>query len=304
MNVVNHHAVIKSICAPVKLSYAITMLGLFASVSANAQSSYQYENSIIYSQLQRDTLPAEDFDGWALAVGGVSYFQRVNTNRGPLAEAAFLGKASGVRLFYTRTDTEESLRDENWIEREENKTDDVLLNVEYYIPDSIFYASLGVAAQKQSSADKIILEGRTYTVDRDKGEWDYIGIASAGITPVTGWLIWSSFHEGQDVGDEWNIHSKYVWLLQGEQALNIELGYEEFDTGVSRSNYSLSADYYVNKTLSLGVAHSEVDYDDAGTIKTNQVRIKNFFSESISVQAAYIDMDKERSVLVGGSYRF
>lgn len=304
MNVVNHPVLAKSIGFSFKLSRLVCVIGLFSCLAANAQSSYQYENSVIYSQLQRDTLPAEDFDGWALAVGGVSYFQRVNTNRGPLAEAAFLGKASGVRLFYTRTDTEESFRDENWIEREENKTDNVLLNVEYYIPDSIFYASLGAIAQKKSSADKIILGGDSHTVDRDKGEWDYIGIASAGITPVTGWLIWSSFHEGQDVGDEWNIQSKYVWLLQGGQALNIELGYEEIDTEASRSQYSLSADYYFNKTLSLGIAHSAIDYDDADSVETNQVRIKNFFSESISVQAAYIDMDEERSVLVGGSYRF
>ena len=304
MNVVNHPALTRTIGSSFKPPHLLCVIGLFSCFSANAQSSYQYENLIIYSQLQRDTLPDEDFDGWALAVGGVSYFQRVNTNRGPLAEAAFLGKASGVRLFYTRTETEESLHDENWIEREENKTNDALFNIEYYIPDSIFYASLGVAAQKKSSADKIIVAGNSYTVDRDKGEWDYIGIASAGITPVTGWLIWTSFHEGQDVGDEWNINSKYVWLLQGEQALNIELGYEENDTDISRSRYSLSADYYVNKTLSFGLAHSAIDHDDAASEESNQVRIKKFFSESISVQAAYTDMDKESSVLVGGSYRF
>lgn len=304
MNAVNHRALPKSNCFPFIVSPMALIAGLFSCGFANADASYQYENSIIYSPLQRDTLPAEDFDGWALAVGGTSYFKRVDTHRGPLAEAAFLGKASGVSLFYTRTDTEESLSDENWIEREENKTDDVLLNIGYYIPDSIFYASLGVAAQKNSAADKIILAGNSYTIDRDKGEWDYVGIASVGITPMTGWLIWSSFHEGQDVGDEWNIQSKYVWLLPGEQALNIELGYEELDTDASRSKYSLSADYYFTKTLSLGIAHSAIDYDAGDSVEANQVRIKNFFSESISVQAAYNDMDEDSSVLVGGSYRF
>ncbi|PUA30149.1 MAG: hypothetical protein B0W54_06430 [Cellvibrio sp. 79] len=138
MNVVNHPLLAKSICPSFMLSRLVLVAGLFSCLGVNAQSSYQYENSIIYSQLQKDTLPDEDFDGWAAGIGGISYFQRVNTDRGPLAEAAFLGKASGVRLFYTRTDTKESVDNGNWTEREENKTDDVLLNVEYYIPDSIF----------------------------------------------------------------------------------------------------------------------------------------------------------------------
>ncbi|MEN0037612.1 MAG: putative porin [Cellvibrio sp.] len=303
MNVVNHLAVVNSAVSPFALSRLVVAMGLCTSLSVAAQS-YQYENSIYYTQINRDTAPSQDYDNWGVTLDGVSYFQAVDTSRGPLAEAAFLRRASGVRLTYGRSETDSSFSSNNYEIQSEYKTDSGLLSIEYYIPNTIFYAGLGVVADKTETVTKVTSAGITDS-SRDKDGWDYLGTAVLGVTPLDGWLVWTSFIEGQDVSDFWNIQSKYVWLLPAEQALNFQVSYAEADDdGFSSSSYALGVDYYINKSVSIGTAYSATDADDVDTEDVYELRVRTFFGDNVSAQASYSEADDDNYFRIGASYRF
>lgn len=289
-----------------KLSGLIPAIGLFASFSANAQSSYQYENFISYLQYDNNSVIYTDHDEWTATLGGVSYFKQVDTTSGPLAEAAFLNRASGARLIYSRTEMESSLKPWGGYESSgETRTEYAIGQIEYFVPDSIFYLSLGVvAAQVRYSSSET--EDNVTVTTSGKSDWDYKGIASVGITPMNGLMFWSDFHEGQELSEQWNLNGKYVLLLNGERALNFQAGYavqKDEDYG-DIANPSISSDYYFNKTFSVGLAYYLTDYEDADDDKAYELRARKFFGESVSVQASVAELDDDRSTLVGASYRF
>lgn len=283
----------------------VAATGLLASLSVNAQSSYQYENSISYLKYEMDTLPEDKYENWVLTLGGVTYFAPVNTTRGPLAEAAFISRASGVRLTYSRSDIDAKIA---WMDEEvssEYTTDNAVLSVDYYVPNTIFYLSLGVSAAKTKFSSRRISNG-TIIRHSDSGKWDYQGIASLGVTPVNNLLLWSNFYEGQDVSDDWNVNGKYLLLLNGERALNFQVGYsvENDEDYGDIANPSISSDYYFNKTFSVGVAYYLTDYEYVDDEHTYELRARKFFSESISVQASFAKLEDDRTALIGASYRF
>ncbi len=301
MNKASCSTVIRSVRV---LPIVIASLVFSAGMPALAQSSYQYENSIVYQKYKIDTSSDEDYDNWGIALAGATYFAQVDTTRGPLAEAAFLNRASGVNLVYSRTETDNSwtYQDEDF--RTEARTDAAVLNINYYVPETIFYVSLGVAADKSKYSSSITRDG-TRSAHRYNGEWDYQGLATLGVTPLNNLLIWSNFYEGQDVGDHWNLNGKYVWLFQGERALNIELGYEQEDEDDEKiTRNTISTDYYFNKSFSVGLAYHLSAFEYIDDQESSEIRARKFFGESVSVQASYTEMDDEQMVLIGGSYRF
>ncbi len=303
---VKKFAVTKPNNSILKLSGLIPVIGLFVGFSANAQSSYQYENFISYLQYDNNSVIYTDHDEWTVSLGGVSYFKQVDTTRGPLAEAAFLNRASGARLIYSRTETEVSMK--AWGDYEasgETRTDYAIGQIEYFIPDSIFYLSLGVAAAQARYSSSMTEDYVTETTS-EKSDWDYKGVASLGITPLDGLMFWSDFYEGQELGDQWILNGKYVLLLSGERALNFQAGYavqKDEDYGDITSP-SISSDYYFNKTFSVGLAYYLTDYEDADDDKTYELRARKFFGENVSVQASVAELDEDRTALIGAGYRF
>lgn len=81
------------------LSSSVPLLALGIAGSASA---YQFEIGADYSQGD-----VEDVDFDTVGVTGTYYFGDVPTGNGPLAEAAFLGRASGFSLGYSASDIDD-----------------------------------------------------------------------------------------------------------------------------------------------------------------------------------------------------
>ncbi|QEI11527.1 putative porin [Cellvibrio japonicus] len=249
-----------------KLKLLSAVIGLASfSVLANAQSS-TYQGEVFAGYGETD----DALDSSAYAVGGAFYFSPVNTKNHPLAEAAFLEKSSNIYAL---------------VGSQTNDLFDVdfqSVGAEFYIPNSIFYAGLGVTRAKA-----------------DGGSWDSQWNASLGVTPIDGLLVWTSFYEDVDYSDYINLNAKYVMSLGGEQALNIEGSFADADGG---EEFGIAADYYIDRNLSIGTAYSYVNADE--DIKDFTVRARQFFTNSLSFDLSYTFGDQDDSWGIGASYRF
>jgi hypothetical protein len=238
------------------LSAAIT---LSLASSAAFAGSYNAEVSVGYT----------DFDGDADAISlmGELFFAPVNTDGHPLEEAAFLEKASSVELSYTSiSDGPADLTA-------------AILGVNYYIPDTIFFAGAAIA--------RTTVEVGSF--DDSDTDWGLV----AGVTPIDGLLVTTEYFN--EAGYDLNLHAKYVKALKGETALNLEAFFEDSDFD---NVYGISADYYFNKKTSLGaniVSADETGYGIQGNI---------FFNDQFSVGAEYFTVDSMNTISLEAAYRF
>ncbi len=160
-------------------------LAALLSVGAYADS-YRAEVGFDYLYIDIDDSPK--FDTYRLH--GTYYFAPVRTGGLPLAEAAFLNRASSVQL-----GVHEDL-------------DAVTVRADYFIPNTLFY--LGAMAV------------RTDTVLGSDTDWYF----SVGVTPFDG-LLFSTYitDDGYDI----NFFAKYVTTFGAGNGLNVEAYYEEDD---------------------------------------------------------------------------
>lgn len=152
--------------------------------------------------------------------------------------------------------------------------DVVRLDAEVYIPNSIFY--IGATAT------------RTDYGNGSDNDWS----ARVGITPVDGLLITTSFN---DDDYDLNLQAKYITALGGGNFLNVE-GY--FVDADSTNFFGVSADFYFDRTFSVGVAYEDIG-DDVFTVRT-----RKFFTETFSGEVTYSKHEYFDVARVGVSVRF
>lgn len=288
-----------------------TTLAILTALSASlislpllADSAYRYENSVQYSQGDIDTRSIEDYDYRQILLAGVTYFDTVRATRGPLAESAFLERASGFRLAYSRADTEYSYAENNWDADIEQQQDTALATVEYYIPESILFISVGALGAKHEYESEYRSLDEVQPAIKVEGSWDYAWTAGLGIAPAEGLLIWSNFYEDLDFSDFWNLNGKYVLLLQNDRAINFQISYAETHGDyINSSAQSVSADYYFNRSTSLGAVYNATD-DDIVDSDSYELRGRKFFGEMTSVNISYINREDESMGVLGCSFRF
>ena len=145
-----------------KLALATALLASVGTVHAyQAEINAAYENTDI-----------DDTDGVdTYAIGGKYYLNDVQVKNAPLAEAAFLGKASNIGLAYANTSTDE--------EGYELEIDTVGINGEFFIPNSQFYIAGSLNRAEITIEDDFI-----------KASDDNTGYAiEAGYLPINGLLL-------------------------------------------------------------------------------------------------------------------
>ncbi len=242
-----------------KLKTLSAVIGLTLCSTAALANTYQAEVGVILGQVDSDFVDAD-----VLGLGGELFFEAVDTTSKPLAEAAFLQKASSVSLAYAKTDSDFF------------DVSTTILDIGYYFSDTIFYAGATVI-----SAD---FDGES------EDDW---GI-TAGVTPAAGWLVTTTYFD--DIDYELNLQSKYVTQLSGDTALNFEVGYE--DGGDFDDTISAAVDYYFNRSFSLGLFTSSNEETETG------VRGRYFFNDQVSAQFSYSTEDEVDTTLLGLNVRF
>ena len=274
-------------------------IALLLATDISIAQTYRSEISLDYLRRDREALPDSESDTWR--VSGTYYFSPVNTANHPLAEAAFLEKASNLSVSYLHeewdySDTYGSFRYETSVTEEDLNAD-----IELFIPNTMFYVAAGMTRDESKyrttvfyMEDDLNPGVETDTETDSDNSWH----GSLGVTPIDGLLIWSDFYEDVDLDEHWNLNAKYVTDWNGN-AINIEGGYNDYD-----GDYSIYvvSDYYLDRTFSVGTGVSYIDADDSDN--SYILRTRKFFTDRFSIHANYISSDFIDTYNIGIDVRF
>ena len=292
-----------------KLAIASALLAALA-VTGTAHA-YQtelnvgYENTDFENNLGGFEL---DSDGDLFFVNGKYYLNTVNTKNAPLAEAAFLNKASNIGLGYVNAQNELS---EAGINAEE-EFEIIGVNGEFFIPNSQFYISGSLNQVDYTASARA--PGFTYDESDDTTGYSL----EAGYLPVNGLLLAlgvskesldpvlvaengfvTSLGYAGAVGEDTTVSTrgKYVTQIGGF--------YTNFEGVVyfgDETAYKLGGDLYLDPTLSVGASFADSTADESETIFG--INAKKFFTPQIGVGVAYTTTDDIDSVGINGTFRF
>lgn len=230
------------------MKFSHTLLpALIATSLSTFVHAHQFEVSTRYSDYYDSTLKETELQG-------TYYFSQVITDTKPLAEAAFLGRNSGIYLAYSDFDS-----------RAYDAQTSTSVSIFWFIPNSIFFAGIG------------------YTEDDDEND----AIFNLGITPIDGLLI-ATQHSKEADDYNANIYTKYVILLDSDRTLNIEASVTK-NEWVDRNDYVLLGDFYFNRNFSFGAAFSDGDVGN-----TYGLSAQHFFIDTVSVEAKYYHLDTNK----------
>lgn len=275
-----------------KLALTTALIASFGTAHAyQAEINANYENTSFDGD-------SEDLD--TFGISGKYYLNGVNTKNSPLAEAAFLSKASSIGLGYANSSIDEDGAD--------LEIDTVGLNGEFFIPNSQFYVSGSL------NRSEVTVES-----EFGKASDDNVGYAlEAGYLPVDGLLIAAgvakenldpmyvskngfidTFSNISAVADDTavTLRAKYVTQI-GNHFTNFE-GATYFG---DETAYRLGADLYIDPTLSVGVSFMDTTFDDFDTVWA--VRAQKFFTPAIAVGLDYTTTEDADSYGINGTFRF
>lgn len=230
---------------------AITSALLSALAVAGTANAYQAEVGLSAGLTDPDHGSTTGLYG----VNGTAYFKPVQVRNAPLAEAAYLDRASNVKAQYSYSKVDDA------------KLHDYSLGAEYFIPNSDFYASAEIGRKDIKLKHASNLNTTTYA-------------AEVGYLPIPGMLI-AVGAKGFDNDDisrtSPSLRAKYVTEISNGQDVNFEAG----ATFGKTREYNVAADYYLDKTLSLGAdfyKNNSLDNREYG-IKANK-----FFNQQVSLE--------------------
>ncbi|MFV5463496.1 putative porin [Acinetobacter towneri] len=260
-----------------------------------------------------------DFDGEAdvdtLFINGKYYLNGVQVKNAPLAEAAFLAKASNIGLGYAHASIDDLEFDlgpfvgtNTFIVNADLDIDNVGISGEFYIPNSQFYISGNLnhteitakvlGAEESTDNTGYALEvgylptnGLLLAVGATNENIDPIQVANYGFT--TNFLNAATLQDDTAV----SLRAKYVTQI-GNHFTNFE-GLTYFG---DETTYRLGADLYIDPTLSVGVSIADSTADDSDTIFG--VRAQKFFTPTIAVGVNYTTVDEVDSFGINGTFRF
>jgi Putative general bacterial porin len=223
-------------------SLAAALLFALAPAAALADD-YRFEVKGIFD---RDTRSGYNLDVATLA--GTWYFAPVSTDNVPLAEAAFLGRASSLSAIAAQVDLLGT------------HTNAQRASVGYYIPGTMLYAGVRV-----SHDEDIYLFSSTTVLTEYRTNWS----GTLGIAPLDGLLVTTDI---QEHGYDPNITARYVGKLPNNHFYAGSVNLADHG-GYDGTSYGLDFDYYFDDSTSLGLG-----FDDVGN--RWELRGEKFFSKS------------------------
>lgn len=283
-----------------KLSLITALLSSCVALNANA---YQTEATGAYEYV--------DMDGGktnSAAISGKYYFNPVQTRNAPLAEAAFLDKASSIGGGYAYSKLQD---DEDFGDLQFNI---IGVEGEIFIPDTQFY----VSGALHRTNIKATINGLGSESENGNG-YEF----EAGFLPVNGLLLAvgvADFSEsinpvkvakygfvtnvsnaavvsGDNDDTAVSLRAKYVSEVAGF--------YTNFE-GVTyigdETSYRLAADLYLDQTLSVGVSFADSTADDSDSIFN--IRAQQFFNPQFALGVGYTTTDGADSYGINGTFRF
>lgn len=307
----------------------LSTMVMLATASTASAENFRSEISAAAStsKFERSSAPfSETLTNKGGIISGTYYFSEVTVGSHPLAEAAFLERSSGISVTYSKDRLRNSSIPNYGSSVNEYRTTIPstisTADLNFYFPNSIFYLGGSLVKTSTEIRSEVIIGEDSYAAyggAPNRTLWTL----RAGITPTDGLLIWSEFFEDQKVNNQWNINAKYL-IGWNSSALNLEASYNRAYGSYSRaSSYydgiyanflfdgvtrlALAADYYLDRTFSLGLTYNYHDTsymgDDYG------LRLRKFFTDKFAIEASAATStgsiyDSDERYLVGATLRF
>ncbi|NNH76845.1 putative porin [Acinetobacter sp. ANC 5380] len=260
-----------------KLAIASALLSALA-VTGTA-NAYQAEVGAAAAYVD----PDNGGSGSAFGVDGTYYFNPVQTRNAPLAEAAFLDRASNVNVQATFAD------------RGDLDSNTYGIGAEVFVPNSDFYLSGNIS---QNETERFNVLGQKYDFDTT-----YYA-AEVGYLPTPGLLIAAGlkgYDNDNDDGVDPTLRAKYVTTLSNGKDINLEAGAAFGDL----DEYNLAADYFIDKTLSVGADYHNNDLTDQSEFGINA---RKFINQQVSLEGRVgfgeVGNNDYNSFGVAAKYRF
>lgn len=258
--------------------------------------AYQAEVNVGYENTDIDDTDSVD----TYAISGKYYLNGVQVKNAPLAEAAFLDKASNIGLAYANAST----GDDGF----ELEIDTIGINGEFFIPNSQFYiaGSLNRAEVTfESEFGEVSDDNTGYAIEAGylpiNGLLLAAGISKENIdaTQVAKKGFVNAYSTATALADDTavTLRAKYVTLI-GNHFANFEASTAFGDENA----YGVAADLYIDPTLSVGVSINDATLEDFDTIFS--VRAQKFFTPAIAVGLNYTTTEGADSIGINGTFRF
>lgn len=214
------------------------------------------------SQMAPSDDSAGDLDTATLS--GTWYFAPVSTDNVPLAEAAYLGRASFLSGGLAFSDFLDQTLDAQAV------------NVGYYIPGTMFFAGVGATRIEQINAlSPVVVK-----------EYDTRWFGTLGVAPLDGLLVTTDFREH---GYDPNITARYVGKLPNDHFYAGRVNIAEGEFGGTQ--YGLDFDYYFDDSTSLGASFDDGDNRLDGGNRL-ELRAEKFFSKSWAAGVSAFTADR------------
>ncbi|WP_179999138.1 putative porin [Acinetobacter sp. YH12239] len=210
------------------------------------------------------------------ALDGTYYFNPVQIKNSPLNEAAFLNRSSNVNAQVSYDDFDVN---EYW---------NYGVGVEYFVPNTDFYLNANISQETEKAPNTPDFDITFYKVEAGYFLAPSLLVAAG----LRGW------DHDYDDGIDPTIRAKYVTQI-GANDVNLEAGAAFGDL----DEFSLRGDYYIDKTLSVGVDYFNQDFN-GGSFDEFGVNAKKFFNQKVSVEGRIGFADDGNTFAVRGAYRF
>jgi len=226
---------------------------LISAVAFTGTAAHAYQAEIGASAGLTD--PDNGSSSGSFGVDGTYYFNPVQTRNSPLAEAAFLDRASNVKAEY------------QYDEIGDAEAHRYGVGAEYFVPNSDFYLGGKVSGHDLQDNDDFDNDLTTYA-------------AEVGYLPAPGLLIAAGvkgWDNDRDDGVDPTLRAKYVTTLSNGKDINLEAGAAFGDL----DEYNLKADYFIDKTLSVGADYQNNDLIDRSEFG---VSARKFINQQVSLE--------------------
>ncbi|AXQ23873.1 putative porin [Acinetobacter wuhouensis] len=280
---------------------------LAIAIATLASSSFAYnvqlDGGFSYFDHDNDFIDTDNqFD-----IKGTYYFNPVQSKTGPLNEAAFLGHNSNVYAKYTYNYMEskdyiDDFGNSYALAKDEREIHHVVGGLEYFYEQFYANAEVGFGRLKDESEYRFANAKTTVKDDYDVTTYR----ALVGFTPISNLLLAAGVdgYYGENDGDDdaaFAVTAKYVAPVgPSGQYVNLEANGTFGDT----DHYEIGADYYLNKTFSIGTAYERQDEKDTDAVDYFTLRTKYFINDVAAVGAAIGFGDDVQAYNINATFRF
>jgi Putative general bacterial porin len=248
------------------------LLSMAVGSAACLADDFRSEMRGAYSRL----IGPQDFpDLDAAWLQGLWFFAPVKSDGVPLAEAAFLARASSVSAAAARSESSFGVS--------VFRLNSQAANVSYYIPRTRVFAGVTASRNQHVTAVSSTIVQKAYDT-----RWS----GTLGIAPLDGLLVTTDIPEH---GYDPNISARYVGKLPNSHYYAGSVRLVDPDRG--DTSFGVEFDYYFDHTFSAGVA-----YQDASESLTGKMR--KFFTPRFSLGGSYTSDEFVDSFTVDVAWRF